>query len=77
LDFLLFRGYNFKVAYELFDRNLDVPLARDGQERITVGLEFFPIQFVQFSAYYYFNRFIPQNLPLNQNVFAMELHFFF
>ncbi len=77
LDFLLFRGYNFKVVYDLFDRNLDIPLKRDGQERITLGLEMFPVQFVQISVFYYINRFIPQNLPLNQNAFAMELHFFF
>ncbi len=77
LDFLLFRGYNIKVAYDLFNRNLDIPLERDGQERITLGLEVFPIQFLQISVYYYINQFIPQNLPLNQNAFAMELHFFF
>ena len=74
---LLFRLYNFTLPVHLFARHLDVPLERDGQERITLGLELFPIQFVQFAAYYYINRFIPQNLPLNQNVFAMELHFFF
>ncbi len=77
IDFLLFRGYNFKVAYDLFDRNLDVPLARNGQERITFGLELFPLQFMQISVFYHINRFIPQNLTLNQNAFAMELHFFF
>lgn len=77
LDFLLLRGYNLKVSYDLFDRNLDIPLKRDGQERIALGLEVFPMQFLQVSVFYYVNRFIPQNLPQNQNTAAVEVHFFF
>ncbi|MCH8069041.1 MAG: hypothetical protein IID16_07245 [Candidatus Marinimicrobia bacterium] len=77
LNFLLFRGLNFKMTYNLFNRNLDVPIARDGQERFTIGIESFPFQFFQLAAFYNINRFIPQNLALNQNTFTFELHFFF
>ncbi|MFQ6607916.1 MAG: hypothetical protein ACE5EE_05185 [Fidelibacterota bacterium] len=77
LDFLLVRGSNFKLSYNLLDRNLNVPIDRDGQERITLGWEVFPIQFFQFSIYYHFNRFIPQNISLNRDMLEIELHFFF
>jgi len=77
LNFLLFRGYNFEFSYHLFDRNLAVPIERDGQERISIGIEAFPFQFFQVSAYYNINRFIPQNFQFNQDTFVVELHFFF
>ena len=77
LNFLLLRGLNYKMTYNFFNRNLDVPIARDGQERLTLGIEVFPFQFFQLSAFYNINQFIPQNLALNQNTFTFELHFFF
>jgi hypothetical protein len=77
LNFLLFQGYNFRFSYHLFDRNLAVPIERDGQERISIGIEAFPFQFFQVSAYYNINHFIPQNFQLNQDTFVLELHFFF
>ncbi len=77
LNLLLMRGYNLKFSYHLFNRNLDVSLDRDGQERFTVGFETFPFQFFQIAVFYTVNRFIPQNFPLNQNSVVVELHFFF
>ncbi|MCH8929250.1 MAG: hypothetical protein IIB39_11130 [Candidatus Marinimicrobia bacterium] len=77
LNFLLIRGHNFKISYNLFDRNSDIELSRDGQERIRFGLEIFPVQHIQFSIFYNVNRFIPQNRQLNQNKLVAELHVFF
>ncbi len=77
LNFLLIRGYNIKISYNLFDRNSDIKLSRDGQERIRFGLEIFPVQHMQFSIFYNINRFIPQNRQLNQDRLVAELHVFF
>ncbi len=77
LNFLLTRGHNFKISYNLFDRNSDIELSRDGQERIRFGLEIFPVQYMQFSIFYNVNRFIPQNLLLNRDTVEFEIHTFF
>ncbi|MEE8335678.1 MAG: hypothetical protein V3S48_04510 [Candidatus Neomarinimicrobiota bacterium] len=77
MNFLLIRGLNFKITYNLFNPNLEIPLGRDGQERITFGIEVFPIQFFQLALFYNLNSFIPQNLEFNQNSLGFEMHFFF
>ena len=77
MDFLVRRGLNLKVTYEFFDRNRDVSNDRDGQDRITIGLEPFVTQFVQVRVSYQINAFIPQNLAENQNRLIAQLHTFF
>jgi hypothetical protein len=77
MDLLLRRGLNLKFTYEFFDRNRDVPNDRDGQDRITIGLEPFVTQFVQVRVSYQINGFIPQNLGENQNRLVVQLHTFF
>lgn len=77
LDLLLSKGVNLKAAYDLFDRNIHVPLERDGQERVTIGLETFLIQFFQVGLFYRFNSFIPQNTSGNQDQAEVQLHIFF
>ena len=62
---------------ELFDRNRDVSNDRDGQDRITIGLEPFVTQFLQVRVSYQINRFIPQNLAENQDRLTVQLHTFF
>ncbi len=77
LNFLLTQGINLKGTYEFFDRNTDIPIARDGQERITIGAETFLTQFLQLSLFYRINRFIPQNIPLNEDQLTFQFHLFF
>ncbi|MFQ5603969.1 MAG: hypothetical protein ACE5HS_11935 [bacterium] len=76
LNYLITRGFNFKATYEFFDRNRDVANDRDGQERITIGVEPFITQFMQFGIFYRINRFIPQNVPLNQDQLTLQFHVF-
>src|SRR5262245_50200868 len=52
LNYLITKGFNFKFTYEVFDRNYDVSIDRDGQERYTLGLEPFIMQFVQLRVFY-------------------------
>ena len=77
LNYLVARGFNFRAAYEYFDRNRDVSNARDGQERITIGIEPFITQFMQVGIFYRFNQFIPQNIVQNQDQLLVQLHVFF
>ena len=77
LNFLIHQGVNFKTVYEFFDRNRDVPNERDGQDRLTLGLEPFVTQFLQAGLFYQFNSFIPQNVSQNQNKLLVQVHFFF
>ncbi|MFQ5640652.1 MAG: hypothetical protein ACE5IR_21950 [bacterium] len=77
INLLLSRGLNLKTTYEFFDRNRDIPNARDGQERFTLGVEPFLTQFMQLGIFYRFNRFIPQNAQLNRDQLFVQFHFFF
>ncbi|MFQ5750994.1 MAG: hypothetical protein ACE5HI_03275 [bacterium] len=77
LNFLIRRGFNFKATYEFFDRNRDVANDRDGQERITLGVEPFLTQFLQMGLFYRINRFIPQNVSQNQDQLTVQFHVFF
>ncbi len=77
LNYLITRGFNLKVTYEFFDRNRDVPNARDGQERFTFGIEPFITQFMQVGVYYRMNRFVPQNVRLNRDQLLLQFHAFF
>ncbi|MFQ5638302.1 MAG: hypothetical protein ACE5IR_09960, partial [bacterium] len=77
LNYLLTRGLNFKATYEFFDRRRDVPNNRDGQERITLGVEPFITQFLQLGLFYRMNRFIPQNSQLNRDQILVQFHVFF
>jgi hypothetical protein len=77
LNFLIRQGFNFKATYEFFDRNRDVANDRDGQERITLGVEPFVTQFMQLGLFYRINRFIPQNVTQNQDRLTLQFHVFF
>ena len=77
LNYLITQGFNFKFTYEVFDRNWDVSIERDGQERYTLGVEPFVTQFVQLRAFYRINEFIPQNAAQNQDQAMLEFHVFF
>lgn len=77
LNYLITQGFNFKFTYEVFDRNYDVSIDRDGQERYTLGVEPFIMQFVQVRAFYRINKFIPQNAAQNQDQAILEFHVFF
>jgi hypothetical protein len=77
LNYLITQGFNFKFTYEVFDRNYDVSIERDGQERYTLGVEPFIMQFVQLRAFYRINKFIPQNAAQNQDQAIFEFHVFF
>ncbi|MFQ5629849.1 MAG: hypothetical protein ACE5I1_13875 [bacterium] len=76
LNFLIRQGLNFKAVYEFFDRDRDIPNDRDGQERITLGVEPFITQFMQVGIFYRINRYIPQNVLLNQDQLTVQFHVF-
>jgi hypothetical protein len=77
VNFLAMQGLNLKGTYEYFDRNTEVANRRDGQSRITTGVEVFPIQFIQLGLYYRYNKSIPQNDLENQDqIFGRALIFF-
>jgi len=77
IDVLLARGLNAKATYEFFDRNRDVSNDRDGQERITLGLEPFLFRSLQVRLFYRINAFVPQNAGENQDEVLVEVHAFF
>jgi len=77
VDILIVQGFNFKTTYEFFDRNRDISNDRDGQERITIGVEPFIAQFLQLSLFYRINRFIPQATTENQDQLTLQFHAFF
>jgi hypothetical protein len=77
LNILIRQGLNFKTTYEFFDRNRAIPNGRDGQERITLGLEPFISPFAQVAVFYTVNRFIPQNSAQNQDQLTLQFHLFF
>jgi len=76
-NFLPRQGLNLKSTYEFFDRNRDISYQRDGQERISFGIEPVLTPFVQVAAFYRINRFIPQNLAGNQDEVLIQFHLFF
>jgi hypothetical protein len=77
LNFLIRSGFNFKTVYEFFDRNRDISNDRDGQERITFGVEPFLTRFMQVGLFYRINRFIPQNVFENRDQLTAQFHVFF
>jgi hypothetical protein len=77
VNFLAMQGLNLKGTFEYFDYNTEIANRRDGQQRITTGVEVFPVQFVQLGLYYRYNASIPQNDLENQDkIFARALIFF-
>lgn len=70
----LTKGVNAKVAYGYHDRDVDVP--EDQRIRMRLGLEVFPIPFLQASGYYTIFDDIPQ-APGQQDRASLELHLFF
>ncbi len=77
LNVVPWQGINVKTTYEYFDRNTTVANRRDGQQRVTVGAEVFPIQYLQVGLYYRMNSFIPQSDAGNQDMLIGRAHVFF
>ena len=77
LDFLPVQGCNTKVTYEYFDRNTHVANKRDGQQRLTFGVEPFIAKFLQLGLYYQLNKSQPQILSENQDILTGRVHVFF
>jgi len=75
LDFLIKRGLNLKLTYEIHDPDLD--LTENHRDRFTFGVEAFPIAFTQFSLFYYLPRDIPQNTLEDDDTLLLQAHFFF
>lgn len=73
-NYLIQQGVNAKVTYGYHNRNTAVP--EDQRVRVRLGLEVFPIPFLQTSAFYTILDDIPQALG-QQDVVSFELHFFF
>ena len=75
IDYLIYRGWNVKVAYEYFDPNTH--LAEDQRDRVVVGIEPFITPFFQVSAFYQFNQSIPQDPVGNTDEFTIQAHIYF
>lgn len=73
-NFKIQQGVHAKVTYGFQDRNTDVP--EDQRIRMRLGLEVFPIPFLQTSAFYTIVDDIPQATG-QQDRINIELHFFF
>jgi hypothetical protein len=71
---LLRRGINAKVTYGYHDRDADVP--EDQRVRMRLGLEAFPIPFLQLSGFYTVLDDIPQASGQQDKV-GIELHLYF
>ncbi len=73
-NYLFLKGLNAKLAYGYHDPNLDVD--EDQRIRVRVGLEAFPVSFVQLSAFYTFLEDVPQ-VETDVDVISVELHLYF
>jgi hypothetical protein len=72
-DFLLRKGWNVKLAYDYHDPNIGP--AEDQRTRLRLGLEAFPISFVQLSAFY--ARHDNAGNPDDQDRVSLEIHLLF
>jgi hypothetical protein len=72
-DLLLRRGFNAKVTYGYHDPNTDV--AEDQAVRVRVGLEAFPVSFVQLSAFYIWHDDPQITTDVDQISFEVHVHF--
>lgn len=73
-DFLPARGVNVKVTYGFLDPNRDI--GENAKTRMRLGLELFPIQFLQVSAFYTLLQDIPQaTTDLDRLGLELHLHF--
>ena len=77
LNFLAMQGLNLKGTYEYFDKNTSVANKHDGQDRMTFGIETFPVEHLQLALYYRINRFVPDNDGANQNLLLGRTQVFF
>jgi len=67
LDVLATKGINLKAVYELQQKDATVSYKKNLEARLTLGIEAFPIQFVQLALFYQINEFVPQNAAGNQD----------
>ncbi len=77
LDILAYKGTNLKITHEFFHPDRKISYARNGQDRITIGIEPFVAQFFQLGIFYRKNRFVPQNVLANQDQLILRMHLFF
>ncbi|MDZ7309582.1 MAG: hypothetical protein ONB49_21340, partial [candidate division KSB1 bacterium] len=75
LDFLLTQGINLKTAYDFYDPRRK--LKEDERNRLTVGLEAFLTQFLQFRGLYRFAESVPQKPREREDQLILEIHAFF
>lgn len=73
-DFLAVRGLNFKATYGFLDPNRDI--GENARIRLRFGIETFPIQNLQLSAFYTLLDDIPQSTTDLDRI-SLDLHVFF
>ena len=73
-DFLAVPGLNLKVTYGYLDR--DRTVAQDAKTRLRLGIEAFPIQFLQISGFYTLLQDIPQ-ATTDLDRISLEFHVYF
>ncbi|MEE9577107.1 MAG: hypothetical protein V3W35_06815 [Gemmatimonadota bacterium] len=73
-DFLVVPGFNIKTTYGFLDPNRDI--AENARARWRFGVEVFPVQFLEISAFYTLLDDIPQ-ATTDLDRIGLELHVFF
>lgn len=76
VDFLPMRGLNFKGVMEWMTPDKRAQ-GHNGRRRITLGVEPYPVQFVQLGLYYRINDFEPQVGPDNQDQIVGRVQVYF
>lgn len=75
LNLLVCRGLNLRLAYDYYDPRFK--WEEDERIRVTFGVEYFPIQFLQVTAAYNLLESVPQKPRENEDRLKVELHLFF
>lgn len=75
LDFLVFRGLNLRGAFEWHDPSRARP--GDSRERVSVGLEFFPLPFTRLGLFYRIQNSVPDKPDDNFDQAVGEVSLFF
>lgn len=75
VNLLLARGLNLRLAYDYYDPR--IKWDEDERTRVTLGVEYFPIQFLQISASYKLLESVPQKPRENEDQLIVEVHVFF
>ncbi len=75
VNYQLFKGVNLRFAYDFADP--DTTVSEDSFIRVSTGVQWFPIQFVEIRAFYRFRDDTETSLLDDESMLDFELHLFF